>query len=128
MVSIMIDRDELQELFDEDDRLAAEFEQWERQQEKMKKRSAPRMVYKTQEDALLDEPEPVEAFTQLQIDAIAFTISELRAEWRSEMKREIAVVEAKFGSELALLRKEAEFLRGLVQGTIVEMRRKPDAA
>jgi len=124
----MIDRGELQQLYDEDDRQAAEFEKWESQQEKMKRRAAPRMIYRSQEDALPDEPEPVEAFTQLQIDAIGFAISELRAQWRDEMKQEIAALEAKFGGELSLLRREAEFLRGLVQGTIVEMRRKPDAA
>jgi hypothetical protein len=126
----MIDRDELQKLYDEDDRLAAEFEQWERQQEKMKKRSMPQMVHKTNYDALVhdDDPDEPPVFSQEQINAIGWTISELRQEWRTEMKAAIAEIEAKFGGELSLLRREAEFLRGLVQGTIVEMRRKPDAA
>jgi hypothetical protein len=132
VVSIMTEdeRNELDALNQRDDELAQEFEAWEMQQEKLKRRSASAMRYREQSNARVqdDEPEPIEAFTPLQIRAVGYALAELRQQLRDELKREIAVLEEKHGAELSLLRREAEFLRGLVQGTIVEMRRKPDAA
>jgi hypothetical protein len=107
----MIDRTELQQLFDECDRQADELDKWEAQQ--MKRRAAPRMLYREQPDAHVVEPEEVPVFTQAQNDALGFALCELRLQWRAEMQAAIAEIEAKHGAELALLRRELEFVKGV---------------
>jgi hypothetical protein len=67
-------------------------------------------VEELMEDARPPVPEPEQAFTEAQADAIAYVIVELRKEWREErdeavapLKAEIAELKGKVDALLALL-------------------------